>query len=160
MNSADATLEAHPKPRRRWLYVFMSVILLFFVLGGLAIRSYIASSDEYARDTIPRLLMTWDREALRRELNAEKFSDADVVHIAELGPNDLGRLQRIRLPRATFSNVQISGKTYVRMCYAIPAVFEKRSAGIIFAIANIGGTWQIVEFDCSDDTSGNNLFKP
>lgn len=90
----DEPLEGQPKPRHRWLFVLMGAILLFFILGGLAFRSYIVSSDNYARETIPKLFKTWDRAALRRELNSEKSSDADVDHIAEHGPKAFGGLQR------------------------------------------------------------------
>ncbi len=138
----------------------MGVILLFFVLGGLGLRSYIVSSDSYARDTIPRLFKTWDRDALRRELNVEKFSDADVDHIADLGAKAFGGLQSFSLHRATFSSVKIGGRSYVRMCYAVPGRFDKKLASFKFYIANINRRWQIVEFDVGDVVTGNNIFKP
>ncbi len=146
--------------KRRHKIALVVSILGFFVLCGFALRGYIQSSDDYVHNTMPALMETWDRQALRRELNADHFSDADVDRISTMGVKILGKLQRTFIHRGTFSSTRVGGKTYVRMCYSVPCRFDKGGdRSTIFYIAQIDGRWQLVDFDVSRG-DGNNLFKP
>jgi hypothetical protein len=150
--------------RKRTKWIVVGTVLTIGLLSAAAATFFggLAEARAFALKTLPAICTNWDEVALREHLNQEKFSDADVKRIAMMGKRELGALKSFTVKRATISSATVGGKSHVRLCYSVPASFEKAiDSSLVFYIANIDGRWQLVDFDVTDPKDRrNNLFKP
>lgn len=148
--------------KRKWLATGIVLTIGLLVAAFFVATTRLNDARDYVGKTLPALTQNWDEGVLRRELNREKFSDADVKHIAQLGRKELGQLTSFTVHRATISTTNVGGNSSLRLCYAVPAKFSKADwSGMTLSVAFLNGRWQLVDFDVTDPhDQRNNLFKP